>query len=106
MLEMVLPGKRRRGRPKRRYMDSIREDIREVVAKEADTQNRTRWRALVNKIEVESQRRMHDNYIEVQLNENHSSMTSLETFGPLQKAANLKQNWMTHYPSYFKNVKI
>ena len=48
MLEMVLPGKRRRGRPKRRYMDSIREDIREVGAKEADTQNRTRWRALVN----------------------------------------------------------
>ena len=30
MLEMELPGKRQRGRPKRRYMDAVKEDIQVV----------------------------------------------------------------------------
>ena len=38
--------KRRRGRPQRRYMDNIREDMRELGAKETDTQDRGRWRSL------------------------------------------------------------
>ena len=46
MLAMVPPGKRRRGRPQRRYMDNIREDMRKLGAKETDTQDRGRWRSL------------------------------------------------------------
>ena len=30
MLEMELPGKRRKGRPKRRFMDAVKEDMRAV----------------------------------------------------------------------------
>ena len=48
MLEMVPPGKRKKGKPKRRYMDSIREDMREVGAKKVDTQDSTRWRILTH----------------------------------------------------------
>ena len=42
MLAMVPPGKRRKGRPQRRYMDNIREDIRELGATETDTQDKGR----------------------------------------------------------------
>ena len=34
MMEMELPGKRRRGRPKRRFLDVVKEDMGEVGAKE------------------------------------------------------------------------
>ena len=34
MMEMKLPGKRRRGRPKRRFLDVVKEDMGEVSAKE------------------------------------------------------------------------
>ena len=30
MLEMELPGRRRRGRPKKRFMDAVREDMQVV----------------------------------------------------------------------------
>ena len=33
MLEMELPGKRRRGRPKRIYMDAVKEDMQVVGVK-------------------------------------------------------------------------
>ena len=46
MLAMVPPGKRRGGRPQRRYIDNIREDMRELGTKETDTQDRGRWRTL------------------------------------------------------------
>ena len=36
MMEMELPGKRRRGRPKRRFLDVVKEDMREVGVQEMD----------------------------------------------------------------------
>ncbi|XP_063595801.1 uncharacterized protein LOC134772693 [Penaeus indicus] len=46
MMQMTMPGKRRKGRPKRRFMDNIGEDMRQVGAVEEDTQDRKRWRKL------------------------------------------------------------
>ena len=40
MLRMELPGKRKRGRPKRRFMDVVKEDMAEVEVKEEDTVDR------------------------------------------------------------------
>ena len=40
MMEMELPGKRRRGRPKRRFLDVVNENMREVGAKETDVEDR------------------------------------------------------------------
>ena len=40
MMEMELPGKRRRGRPKRRFLDLVKEDMGEVGAKETDVEDR------------------------------------------------------------------
>ena len=34
MMEMTVPGRRKRGRPRRRWMDLAREDLERVVAKE------------------------------------------------------------------------
>ena len=47
MMEMELPGKRKRGRPKRRFLDVVKEDIREVGAKETDVEDRTVWRKII-----------------------------------------------------------
>ena len=44
MLRMELPGKRKRGRPKRRFMDVVKEDMAEVEVTEEDTEDRTNWR--------------------------------------------------------------
>ena len=44
MLRMELPGKRKRGRPKRRYMDVVKEDMAEVEVKEEDADDRSNWR--------------------------------------------------------------
>ena len=44
VLKMELPGKRKRGRPKRRYMDALVEDMKAVGVKEMDTQDRIKWR--------------------------------------------------------------
>ena len=41
MMEMELPGKRRRGRPRRRFLDVMKEDMGKVGAKETDVE--TRW---------------------------------------------------------------
>ena len=48
MMEMELPGKRRRGRPKRRFLDIVKKDMREVGAKETDVENRTVWRKMIH----------------------------------------------------------
>ncbi|KAI5085738.1 hypothetical protein C0J45_24215, partial [Silurus meridionalis] len=40
MLRMELPGRRKRGRPKRRFMDVVREDMQVVGVKEADVEDR------------------------------------------------------------------
>ena len=47
MMEMELPGKRKRGRPKRRFLDVVKEDIEEVDAKETDIEDRKMWRMMI-----------------------------------------------------------
>ena len=47
MMEMELPGKRKRGRPKRRFLDIVKEDMREVGAKETDVEYRKVWRMII-----------------------------------------------------------
>ena len=47
MTEMELPGKRRRGTPKRRFLDVVKKDIGEVGAKEKDVKNRKMWRKMM-----------------------------------------------------------
>ena len=47
MMEMELPGKRRRGRPKRRFLDVVKEDMEEVGAKETDIEDRKMWRMMI-----------------------------------------------------------
>ena len=41
---MELPGKRKRGRPKRRFMDVVKEGMAEVEVTEEDTVDRNNWR--------------------------------------------------------------
>ena len=47
MMEMELPGKRKRGRPKRRFLDVVKEDMKEVGAKEMDIEDRKMWRMMI-----------------------------------------------------------
>ena len=44
MLMMELPGKRKRGRPKRSCMDAMREDMAEVAVTEHDADDYWRWK--------------------------------------------------------------
>ena len=44
MQRMELPVKGKRGRPKRRFMDVVKEDMAEVEVTEEDTENRNNWR--------------------------------------------------------------
>ena len=46
MMEMELPGKRKRGKPKRRFLDVVKEDTREDGTKESDVENRMAWRKM------------------------------------------------------------
>ena len=43
MMEMELPGKRRRGR----FLDAVKEDMREVGVKETDVEDRKMWRMMI-----------------------------------------------------------
>ena len=47
MLRMELPGRRRRGRPKRRFMDVVRADMRVVGVSMEDVEDRAKWRRLI-----------------------------------------------------------
>ena len=47
MMEMELPGKRRRGRPKRRFLDVVKEDMKEVGVKKIDIEDRKMWRMMI-----------------------------------------------------------
>ncbi|KAK3538840.1 hypothetical protein QTP86_015967 [Hemibagrus guttatus] len=47
MLDMELPGRRQRGRPKKRYMDGINEDMKLVSASVEDAEGRDRWREMI-----------------------------------------------------------
>ena len=44
MLRKELAGKRKRGRPKRRFMDVVKEDMAEVEVTEEDTEVSNKWR--------------------------------------------------------------
>ena len=44
MLMMEFPGKRKRGRPKMRFMDVVKEDMAEVEVTEEDAEDRSNWR--------------------------------------------------------------
>ena len=43
MIRIELPEKRKRGRPKRRFMDVVKEDMAEVEVTEEDTEDRNYW---------------------------------------------------------------
>ena len=47
MMKMELPGKRKRGRPKRRFLDVVKEDMGEVGVKEMDVEDRKMWRMMI-----------------------------------------------------------
>ena len=47
MMEIKLLRKRRRVRPKRRFLDVVEEDIGEVGAKEMDVEDRKVWRMMI-----------------------------------------------------------
>ena len=44
VMAMEVPGKRRRGRPKRRWSDIIRNDLSESELSREDAQDRAKWR--------------------------------------------------------------
>ena len=44
MLDVNIPGKRRRGRPNLRWKDACKRDMSEVGLKEDNTTNRAAWR--------------------------------------------------------------
>ena len=48
MMQMELPGKRKKGRPKRRFLDVVKEDMGEVGAKETDVEDRKMWRMMIH----------------------------------------------------------
>ena len=48
MMEMELPGKKRRGRPKKRFLIVVKEDMVEVRAKETDVEDRKIWRMMIH----------------------------------------------------------
>ena len=41
---MELPAKRRKGMPKRRFMDAVSDDTQVVGVTEEDTKDRNRWK--------------------------------------------------------------
>ena len=47
MMEMELLGKRKRWRPKRRFLNLVKEDMEEVGAKETDVEDKTVWRQVI-----------------------------------------------------------
>ena len=47
MMEMELPGKRKRGIPKKRFLDVVKEDMGEVGAKEMNVKDRKVWRMMI-----------------------------------------------------------
>ena len=47
MMEMAVPGRRKRERPRRRWMDLAREDMERVGAKEGDEVDWEKWKILL-----------------------------------------------------------
>ena len=51
LMTMEVQGKIRRGRPKRRWLDSIRNDLSERELSREEAQDRTKWRRLTRHID-------------------------------------------------------
>ena len=47
IMETELPRKRKRGTPKRRFLDVVKEDMKEVGVKEMDIEDRKMWRMIL-----------------------------------------------------------
>ena len=47
-LEMVPPGRRKRGRPKQRWMDCVNRDMRAIGTTKDEVRDRTGWRRIVS----------------------------------------------------------
>ncbi len=47
IMDMVVPGKRRRGRPRRRWIDNNREDMSKYELRAHITENRQYWKMMV-----------------------------------------------------------
>jgi hypothetical protein len=47
MLNLELPGKRARGRPKRRFMDVVKEDMKVVGVRGEEAEDKARWRQMI-----------------------------------------------------------
>ena len=47
MIKMELPGKRKRGRPKRRFLNLVKKGMGEVGVKEMDDEDRMVWRQMI-----------------------------------------------------------
>ena len=47
MMEMELPGKRRRGKPKRIFLDIVKEDMGKVGTKKTDVEDKNIWRMMI-----------------------------------------------------------
>ena len=47
VMAMEVEGNRKKGRPRRRWYDSIKDDMREKELTREDTQDRVRWRRTV-----------------------------------------------------------
>ncbi|XP_066974261.1 uncharacterized protein [Macrobrachium rosenbergii] len=52
VMQMEVPGGRARGRPKRRWTDVVREDLRDEQLSENDAFDRARWRKAVRNIDT------------------------------------------------------
>ena len=47
VMNMELPGKRRKGRPKRRYMNVVKENMRALGVRAEDARDRGNWRKTI-----------------------------------------------------------
>lgn len=47
VLKMALPGKRTKGKPKRRFQDAMKEDMITAKLTEEDAMDRDRWRRMI-----------------------------------------------------------
>ena len=47
MMDVVVTGKRRRGRPRRRWIDNIQEDMKKYELTADMTENRQYWKRMV-----------------------------------------------------------
>ena len=53
VMEMEIPGNRRRGRPRTKWKDKIAEDMREKQLRDGDYNDRNKWRRLIRNSDPE-----------------------------------------------------